>query len=151
MTLTVTHSEETVYNSYFINVTYDAEKLIYKGINTDATVKDENGTLIIAGYGDPRNCGTDHVVLTFTGKASGEAEVNVTSAKIDKSLSATIHDAPDALIETSQVTISVGGYRVSLDENFDGNEMCIRDSLIPQKSCHRHRLPEQWRNWRNLP
>lgn len=45
VTLTVTHNEETVYNAYFINVTYDAEKLIYKGINTEATVKDENGTL----------------------------------------------------------------------------------------------------------
>lgn len=138
VTLTVTHSEETVYNSYFINVTYDAEKLIYKGINTDATVKDENGTLIIAGYGDPRNCGTDHVVLTFTGKASGEAEVNVTSAKIDKSLSATIHDAPDALIETSQVTISVGGYRVSLDENFDGNDTVMpgADYTFAAKDLH---------------
>ena len=122
VTLTVTHNEETVYNAYFINVTYDAEKLIYKGINTEATVKDENGTLTIAGYGDPRICGTDHVVLTFTGKTSGEAKVNVTSAKIDKSLSAAIHDAPDALIETSEVTISVGGYRVSLDENFVGND-----------------------------
>lgn len=122
VTLTVTHNEETVYNAYFINVTYDAEKLIYKGINTEATVKDENGTLTIAGYGDPRTCGTDHVVLTFTGKTSGEAKVNVTSAKIDKSLSAAIHDAPDALIETSEVTISVGGYRVSLDENFVGND-----------------------------
>ena len=129
VTLEITHNyDETVYNAYFINVTYDAEKLIYKGINTDATVKDENGILTIAGCGDPRTCGTDPVVLTFTGKTSGEADVNVTSAKIDKSLSASVHDAPDAQIEISKVTISVGGYRVSLDENFIGNDTAMPGS-----------------------
>ena len=129
VTLEITHNyDETVYNAYFINVTYDAEKLIYKGINTDATVKDENGILTIAGCGDPRTCGTDSVVLTFTGKTSGEADVNVTSAKIDKSLSASVHDAPDAQIEISKVTISVGGYRVSLDENFIGNDTAMPGS-----------------------
>lgn len=41
----------------------------------------------------------------------------------------------DALIETSQVTISVGGYRVSLDENFDGNDtvMPSADYTFAQK------------------
>ena len=34
-------------------------------VNTTETVKDENGTLIIAGYGDPRNCGTDHLQYRF--------------------------------------------------------------------------------------
>ena len=121
VTLTVTNDNETAYNAYFINVTYDATKLAYKEINTDATVKNENGTLTIAGYGDNKTCGTDNLVLTFTGKASGDAEVSVTAAKIDKSKSATVHDAPDATIAAaSKVTVSVGGYQVTLDENFAG-------------------------------
>ena len=121
VTLTVTNDNETAYNAYFINVAYDAAKLAYKAINTDATVKDENGTLTIAGYGDDKTCGTDNLVLTFTGKASGDAEVSVTAAKIDKSESATVHDAPDATIAAaSKVTVSVGGYQVTLDENFEG-------------------------------
>lgn len=95
--MTVTNDKETVYNAYFINVTYDAAKLVYKEINTDATVKNENGTLTIAGYGNDKTCGTDNLVLTFTGKASGDAEVSVTAAKIDKSKSATVHDAPGCL------------------------------------------------------
>ena len=121
VTLTVTNDNETAYNAYFITVAYDTAKLAYKAINTDATVKDENGTLTIAGYGDDKTCGTDNLVLTFTGKASGDAEVSVTAAKIDKSESATVHDAPDATIAAaSKVTVSVGGYQVTLDENFEG-------------------------------
>ena len=121
VTLTVTNDNENAYNAYFITVAYDAAKLTYKAINTDATVKNENGTLTIAGYGNDKTCGTDNLVLTFTGEASGEAEVSVTAAKIDKSESATVHDAPDATIAAaSKVTVSVGGYQVTLDENFEG-------------------------------
>ena len=121
VTLTVTNDNENAYNAYFITVAYDVAKLTYKAINTDATVKNENGMLTIAGYGDNKTCGTDNLVLTFTGKASGDAEVSVTSAKIDKSESATVHDVPDATIAAaSKVTVSVGGYQVTLDENFEG-------------------------------
>ena len=121
VTLTVTNDNENAYNAYFITVAYDAAKLAYKAINTDATVKNENGTLTIAGYGNDKTCGTDNLVLTFTGEASGDAEVSVTAAKIDKSESATVHDAPDATIAAaSKVTVSVGGYQVTLDENFEG-------------------------------
>ena len=108
---------------------YDAAKLTYKAINTDATVKNENGTLTIAGYGNDKTCGTDNLVLTFTGEASGDAEVSVTAAKIDKSESATVHDAPDATIAAaSKVTVSVGGYQVTLDENFAGESTVMPDA-----------------------
>ena len=69
---------------------YDAEKLTYKGINTDAAVTDENGILTITGSGTDRACETDNLVLTFTGKAMGSANVEITSAKIDKSADASI-------------------------------------------------------------
>ena len=59
----MTNDNETAYNAYFITVAYDTAKLAYKAINTDATVKDENGTLTIAGYGDDKTCGTDNLVL----------------------------------------------------------------------------------------
>ena len=51
---------------YKRQVQYDAEKLAYKGINTDAAVTDENGTLTITGSGTDRACETDNLVLTFT-------------------------------------------------------------------------------------
>ena len=50
VTLTVTNDNETAYIAYFIKVAYDAAKLAYKAINTDATVKDEYGPLTIADY-----------------------------------------------------------------------------------------------------
>lgn len=121
--LKISNKDVETYNAYYMEVSYDAAKLTYMSVTpADATIiKDEtNGTLKIAGYGDNKNCGTDNIVLTFTGKATGEAKVTVTSAKVDVKANAAEKDAPDATITTDAATITVGGYQVSLPDGFTG-------------------------------
>lgn len=118
--LKISNKDVTTYNAYYMEVSYDTDVLTYKGINTDAAVNDSNGTLKIAGYGADKTCGTDNIVLTFTGKAVGEAEVTVTSAKVDAKANAVEKDAPAATIATDVATITVGGYQVTLPDAFTG-------------------------------
>lgn len=118
--LKITNKDFTTYNAYYMEVSYDTNVLTYKGINTDASVTDNNGILKIAGYGKDKTCGTDNIVLTFTGKTTGEAKVNVTSAKVDVKANAAEKNAPTATIVTGAATITVGGYQVSLPDGFTG-------------------------------
>ena len=119
--LKISNKDVKTYNAYYMEVSYDAAKLTYKSVtSTDAKVIDNNGTLKIVGYGDNKNCGTDNIVLTFTGKAPGEAKVTVTSAKVDVKGNADAKDAPNAQITTDVATITVGGYKVSLPDGFTG-------------------------------
>lgn len=116
--LKISNKDVETYNAYYMEVSYDTSILTYEGINTDAAVTDKNGTLKIAGYGDNKNCGTDNIVLTFAGKATGEAKVTVTSAKVDARANAAENDAPAATITTDAATITVGGYQVTLPDGF---------------------------------
>lgn len=121
--LKISNTAVTTYNAYYMKVSYDAAKLTYMSVTpADATIiKDEtNGTLKIAGYGDNKTCGTDNIVLTFTGKATGEGKVTVTSAKVDVKANAAEKDAPAATITTDAATITVGGYQVTLPDVFTG-------------------------------
>lgn len=118
--LKITNKDVTTYNAYYMEVSYDTNVLTYKGINTDASVTDNNGILKIAGYGKDKTCGTDNIMLTFTGKTTGEAKVNVTSAKVDVKANAAEKNAPTATIVTGAATITVGGYQVSLPDGFTG-------------------------------
>ena len=121
--LKISNKDVKTYNAYYMAVSYDAAKLTYMSVTpADATIiKDEtNGTLKIAGYGDNKNCGTDNIVLTFAGKATGEAKVTVTSAKVDVKGNADAKDAPNAKITTDVATITVGGYQGSLPDGFTG-------------------------------
>lgn len=92
------------YSAYRFVLSYDAEKLEYKSINTDATVKNENGTLTVTGFGAERS---DAVVLTFAGKAAGDANVTLTAANVDLGDNANVQDAPEATITTPTATINV--------------------------------------------
>lgn len=119
--LKISNRDVKTYNAYYMEVRYDTSILNYEGVeSTDAKVIDNNGTLKIVGYGDNKNCGTDNIVLTFTGKAPGEAKVTVTSAKVDVKGNADAKDAPNAQITTDVATITVGGYKVSLPDGFTG-------------------------------
>lgn len=118
--LEISNKVVTTYNAYYMEVSYNTSVLTYKGINTDASVTDNNGTLKIAGYGEDKTCGTDNIVLTFTGKTTGEAKVNVTSAKVDVKANAAEKNAPAATLLTKEATITVGGYQVSLPDGFTG-------------------------------
>lgn len=118
--LKISNKDATTYNAYYMEVSYDTDVLTYKGINTDASVTDNNGTLKIAGYGDNKPCGTDNIMLTFAGKATGEGKVTVISAKVDVKANAAEKNAPDATLLTKEATITVGGYQVSLPDGFTG-------------------------------
>lgn len=118
--LKISNTAVTTYNAYYMEVSYDTNVLTYKGINTDASVTDNNGILKIAGYGEDKTCGTNNIILTFTGKTTGEAKVNVTSAKVDVKANAAEKNAPAATITTGAATITVGGYQVSLPDGFTG-------------------------------
>ena len=119
--LKISNKDVPTYNAYYMEVSYDTNVLTYKGINTDAAVIDNNGTLKIAGYGADKTCGADNIILTFTGKTTGEAKVTVTSAKVDFKDNAAEKDAPAATITTDAATITVGGYQVTLPDAFTGN------------------------------
>lgn len=124
--LKISNKDVETYNAYYMKVSYDAAKLTYMSVTpADATIiKDEtNGTLKIAGYGDNKNCGTDNIVLTFAGKATGEAKVTVISAKVDARANAAENDAPAATITTDAATITVGGYQVTLPDGFTAASM----------------------------
>lgn len=121
--LKISNKDVDTYNAYYMEVSYDTSVLKYKGISTDASVTDDNGTLKIAGYGADKTCGTDNIILTFTGKATGEAKVTVTSAKVDVKANAAENNAPDATITTKTATITVGGYQVSLPDDFTADSM----------------------------
>lgn len=122
--LKISNTAVTTYNAYYMEVSYDTSILTYEGIkSTDAKVIDNNGTLKIVGYGADKTCGTDNIVLTFTGKATGEAKVTVTSAKVDARANAAENDAPDATLLTKEATITVGGYQVTLPDGFTADSM----------------------------
>ena len=120
VTYTVTSDTASTYNAYQLTVSYDSDKLTYTDINTDATVLDDKaGNLTIIGFGADRTCGTDNIVLTFTAKAAGTANVTLTSAKIDESGNASGADAPAANIAGGLTVIKVN-YSVTLGEDFTG-------------------------------
>ena len=137
VTCTVTSDTASTYNAYQLTVTYDSDKLTYAGINTNAIVSDQNGTLTIIGFGADRTCGTDNIVLTFTAKAAGTANVTLTSAKIDASGNASGADAPAANIAGGLTVIKVN-YSVTLGEDFTGDNTVEpgKDYTFSAKDTH---------------
>lgn len=121
--LKISNKDVETYNAYYMEVSYDTNVLTYKGINTDVAVTDNNGILKIADYGKDKTCGTDNIILTFIGKATGEAKVTVISAKVDARANAAENDAPAATITTDAATITVGGYQVTLPDGFTAASM----------------------------
>lgn len=119
--LKISNSNEsiTTYNAYYMTVKYNASLLTYAGTDM-AITDDKNGMLTIAGYGEDKTCGTDNIVLTFTGKAVGDATVAVESAKVDVKANAVAKDAPSATRLTAEATVNVGAYQVSLPKDFTG-------------------------------
>ena len=122
LTVTVDSEEESHYNAYYLTVDYDESVLTYTGTETGIVNDEANGILTIAGYGEDRACQTDTIPLPFEAAAIGEALVSVTAAHVDKKANANLQDAPVAEILGYQhsVTVTVGGYTVSLPEDFSG-------------------------------
>lgn len=121
VSITVANGAEPSFNAYQFTLTYDPAVVTYKSVSdTEAKVKNENGTLTIAGYGANKACGTP-ITVTFTGKASGETAVTLTKAFVDKGTNAVDKDTPAAIISTPSTTITVNGsYNVTLPDWFTG-------------------------------
>ena len=114
----------TTYNAYDLTLTYDTDKLTYNSCTAAdalAVVKEDvPGTIRVIGFGDDKNLDTPAATLNFTAKGTGEAEVKITSAKVDIGSQAVGSDAPDAAILDDTTVISVTGYTVTLGEGLSG-------------------------------
>lgn len=115
------NSTSREYNTYFFQIDYDAEKLIFSSATIGSKVPDVidhsvPGRLTIGGYGEPRS--DSSIMLNFTVKAAGEATVNLVKAQMDVRANAA-KDAQTASVPAGQsntVTILCGGFPVVLPD-----------------------------------
>ena len=113
----------TTYNAYDLTLTYDTDKLTYNSCtaaDTHAVVTEDAGTIRVIGFGDDKNLDTPAATLSFTAKGTGEAEVTITSAKVDIGSQAVGSDAPAAFLLDDTTVIKVTGYTVTLGEGLSG-------------------------------
>lgn len=114
----------TTYNAYDLTLTYDTDKLTYNSCTAAdalAVVKEDvPGTIRVIGFGDDKNLDTPAATLRFTAKGTGEAEVKITSAKVDIGSQAVGSDAPAAFLLDDTTVIKVTGYTVTLGEGLSG-------------------------------
>ena len=120
------NSTSREYNTYFFQIDYDAEKLIFASAtigSKDPDVIDHSvpGRLTIGGYGEPRS--DSSIMLNFTVKAAGEATVKLVKAQMDVRANAA-KDAQTASVPAGQsntVTILCGGFPVVLPDCATGD------------------------------
>lgn len=120
--ITVNSEENSTYNAVDFTLTFDAEKLNAPDSIDGYTIEVENGMLRIYGYGDDKAVATA-LTINFTAKAEGEANITLATAKVDLSANAVTQDAPEAEIIEDSVVITVGGYPVTLPDDFVGEEV----------------------------
>lgn len=123
--VTVSNSDSavTAYNAYDLTMTYDTDKLTYvscTAADENAVVTEDAGTIRVIGFGDDKNLDTPAATLNFTAKGTGEAEVKITSAKVDIGSQAVGSDAPAAFLLDDTTVIKVTGYTVTLGEGLTG-------------------------------
>lgn len=115
------NSTSREYNTYFFQIAYDAEKLIFASATIGSKVPDVidhsvPGRLTIGGYGEVRS--DSSIMLNFTVKAAGEATVKLVKAQMDVRANAA-KDAQTASVPAGQsdtVTILCGGFPVVLPD-----------------------------------
>ncbi len=123
VTVKIASDNATTYNTVDVTLSYDKDKLelVTTSLGDGYTIKNDtaNGTVRVAGYGTDKQLG-DAFTLNFKAQKLGSAEVAFVAAKVDDATHATTDNAPDATIVTDKVTITVGGYTVSLPDDFEG-------------------------------
>lgn len=120
------NSTSREYNTYFFQIDYDAEKLIFASATIGSKVPDVidhsvPGRLTIGGYGEVRS--DSSIMLNFTVKAAGEATVKLVKAQMDVRANAA-KDAQTASVPAGQsntVTILCGGFPVVLPDCATGD------------------------------
>lgn len=106
------------YNAVDMKISYDAAKLTLDTTELSGyTLTFETGAVRVQGYGADKTLGKAFE-LSFTTKATGDANVKFTSAKVDNSANATTVNAPEAEQTNGTAVITVTGYTVSLPEDF---------------------------------
>ena len=117
----VGNAKEVVYNAFDITIAYDPEMLtLAKPEILDATVTMGNGTVNVIRYGSDLNIDTEPFGLTFTARKTGETTVTIQSARVDHSQNAIISNAAKATLIPGENKITIGGYPVSLPDDFTG-------------------------------
>lgn len=123
VTVKIASDNATTYNTVDVTLSYDKDKLelVTTSLGDGYTIKNDiaNGTVRVTGYGTDKQLG-DAFTLNFKAQKLGAAEVAFVVAKVDEATHATTDDAPDATIVTDKVTITVGGYTVNLQDDFEG-------------------------------
>lgn len=123
VTVKIASDNATTYNAVDVTLKYDKEKLALDttslGEGYTITNDASNGIVRVTGYGEEKQLG-NAFTLNFKAQQVGTAEVAFTSAKVDKADHAISDDAPEATKVTDKVTVTVGGYTVTLSNDFDG-------------------------------
>ena len=123
VTVKIASDNATTYNAVDVTLKYDKERLTLNttslGEGYTITNDASNGIVRVTGYGEEKQLG-NAFTLDFKAQQVGTAEVAFTSAKVDKADHAISDDAPEATKVTDKVTITVGGYTVTLPDDFEG-------------------------------
>ena len=112
-----------VYNAVDVILNYDKEKLALETTEIagyTVTNNEEAGTVRVTGYGEDKQIG-DAFTLNFKAQQAGKADVKFTSAKVDAANGAISADAPEAAKVTEKVTLTIGGYQVTLPDDCSGD------------------------------
>ena len=117
----VANPEETTYNSYYMTVEYDKDKLEYKGINTNANVEDKNGVLTISGKGTDKSTDSDKIILSFKAKSTGNTVITLKDCKVGKN-SKDKDATPEAIVPNTNCKITIEDYTVSISDDFEGDK-----------------------------
>ena len=111
-----------LYNAYDMTFAYDPDMLLLTSTQLeDATVTVKDGTVNVIRYGTDREINTAPFMLTFRILKTGAATVTLTNARIDHAENAIIQNAAKAFCEYETVKFTVGGYTVSLPDDFSGD------------------------------
>lgn len=115
------------YNAYDLALTYDTARLTYVSGRTadrDASVAEKGGSIRVIGCGADKAVSTAVVTLTFKTKATGTAEVKISSAKIDSSKNAQTRNAPLAVIKNSTTRFIIQPrYTVTLEDGLTADSL----------------------------
>ena len=121
----ISHSSDTVFAAGEIIIDYDDSRLLF---NQDAstlgaaTVKDNNGILMLEDYGADKMLGTGVYALAFDAIADGNSFVTISSAAFVNKENAVKNDLVSAVLSPASVELEIAkrSYNVELPDIFTG-------------------------------
>ena len=120
VTIGNTDADVTGFNAYDLTLTYDPNVLeILTESGNGMTVSAKNGTLRVLRYGELLALNSK-VELQFKAIGTGQTTVTLTKALVDISKNAHMENAREAALLDEDQKVSIGGYTVTLPEDFSG-------------------------------